>query len=130
MDGSAVTQALMGMAGGGAPPGQGPAGAQGPPSAAPPGGGAPPTGGPPGAGGGQPDPQELVKHRLLALFMGLSSMGLQETANDIVQRLRKRMERLQKSSPQGRQGAAANSALPGSSGGPPGVGPMPGSPGV
>ena len=130
MDGSAVTQALMGLAGGGAPPGQGPAGAQGPPSAAPPGGGAPPTGGPPGAGGGQPDPQELVKHGLLALFMGLSSMGLQETANDIVQRLQKRMERLQKSSPQGRQGAAANSALPGSSGGPPGVGPMPGSPGV
>lgn len=130
MDGSAVTQALMGMAGGGAQPGQGQAGAspQGaaPPGAGPGGPGAPPS---PGAGGGgQPDPQELVKQGLMALFMGLSSMGLQETANDIVQRLQKRMERLQKSSPQGRQGAAANQALP--PGGPPGVGPMPGSPGV
>ena len=134
MDGSAVTQALMGMAGGGgAQPGQGPAGA-GAPGAAPPGGappgpgGAPPGAGPGGPGGGQPDPQELVKQGMLALFMGLSSMGLQETANDIVQRLQKRMERLQKSSPQGRQGAAANQALP--TGGPPGVGPMPGANGV
>lgn len=129
MDGSAVVDALKGLAGGGggqpgAPPGQAPAGAAGqPPGAAAP-GGAP--GGPPG-GGGQPNPQELIQNGMLALFLGLSQMGLQETANDIVQRLQKRLERMQKSSPQGRQGAAMNQQMPGQT--PPGVGPMPGMPG-
>lgn len=128
MDGSAVVNALMGLAGGGGQSPQGPGAGQ-PPGGgmgAPPGGGGP--GGPPGQGGGQASPQDLIQHGMVALFMGLSQMGLQETANEIVDRLTKRFERLQKSSPQGRQGAAVNAAVP--PGGPPGVGPMPGMTGV
>lgn len=65
---------------------------------------------------------------LTALQLGMSQMGGDETMAKVRQLVQKFAERIMKSSPQGRQGAAMGGAVPGAT--PPGVGPMPGGPQV
>jgi hypothetical protein len=99
-----------GMAPGGAPPGAGPAG----------------PGGAPGMQGPPPDPKELIMGGLTALQLGMSQMGGDETMGKVRQLVQKFVERMMKSTPEGRQGAAMGGAQPPPT--PQGVGPMPGGP--
>jgi hypothetical protein len=137
MPDAGVIQQLMQLTGGGAggPAEAGPGAAGAPPGGAPgmPPGGAPPGApgaapGGPGAGGPPPDPRELIMGGLTALQLGMSQMGGDETMAKVRQLVQKFAERIMKSSPQGRQGAAMGGAVPGAT--PPGVGPMPGGPQV
>ena len=126
-----MLQSLMQIAQGGGQGGPG-AGPGGPPPGGP---GAPPGGMPgqpgpggPGAGGPPPDPKQLIIGGLTALQLGMSQMGGDETMGKVRDMIKKFVERMMKSSPQGRQGAAMGGAQPPPT--PPGVGPMPGGPQV
>ena len=121
-EGQDFSAAIMG--GGGAPPGAGPPGGAPPPGgpAGPGGPGGPPGGGPPGAGGA--DPVQRIQAALTLLTISMSEIGLTETANKAVQWVVKAVSNLMKKSPQGRQGAVMQGAVPPS--GPPGAGAMPG----
>ncbi len=115
--------AIMG-AGGGAPGGGAPMGPGG--GAPPPGGGGPPgAAGPPGGGGGpQGDPVQAIQMALTLLTVKMSELGLTESANKAVNIVAKALQNLMKSSPQGRQGAVMQGAVPPA--GPTGTGPLPG----
>jgi hypothetical protein len=117
-EGGEFSAAIMG-GGGGAPPGAGPPGGA-PPPGGPAGPGGP--GGPPG--GGQPDPVQRIQAALTLLTISMSEIGLTETANKAVQLVVKAVSNLTKNSPQGRQGAAMQGAVPPQP--PPGMGQMPG----
>ena len=129
-----MLQSLMQVAGQGGGPGGPGAGPGGPPPGGPgaPPPGAPPPGGPQAGPGGQggppPDPKQLIIGGLTALQLGMSQMGGDETMGKVRQMIQKFVERMMKSSPQGRQGAAMGGAQPPPA--PPGVGPMPGGPQV
>lgn len=112
--------AIMGAAGGGAPPG--PGGPAGPaPGGMPPGpGGA--AGGPPG--GAQADPMTRIQAALTLLTLSMSELGLTETASKAVNIVVKAVSNLTKQSPKGRQGAVMQGAVPPQP--PPGAGAMPG----
>lgn len=116
---------IMGMVGGGAPSATPPpGGAPGPGGAGGPPGGAPPPG-PPGAGGGPPaDPMQRLQAGLTLVTLTLSELGLTETAHKAVNIIVKAVERLMKQTPQGRQGAVMQGAVPPQA--PPGVGNPPG----
>jgi hypothetical protein len=116
----------QGSPGPGAPP---PGGA--PPGGAPPGGPAAAPGGPHpggGPGGPPPDPKQLIIGGLTALQLGMSQMGGDETMGKVRDMVKKFVERMMKSSPEGRQGAAMGGAQQPPM--PPGVGPTPGGPQV
>lgn len=125
-DGQDFSQSIMaGMGAGGGPPGGG--GPMGPGGGAPPpgGGGPPPGAGPPGGGGmPQGDPVQAIQMALTLLTVKMSELGLTESANKAVNIVAKALQNLMKSSPQGRQGAVMQGAVPPA--GPPGVGGMPG----
>ena len=138
MPGEDMLQNLMQVAqggGGGAPPGAGappPGGPGGMPGAPPAGPGGPQAGGPGGPGGAPggppPDPKQLIIGGLTALQLGMSQMGGDETMGKVRGMIQKFVERMMKSTPQGRQGAAMGGAQQPPM--PPGVGPMPGGPQV
>lgn len=116
--GGGFSDMMLQMAqGGGMPPG---AGGPGPP----PGAGGPPGPGGPGGGGQQASPIERIQAALTLLTISMSELGLTETANKAVNIVAKSLQNLTKQSPQGRQGAVMQGAVP--PGAPPGAGPMPG----
>jgi hypothetical protein len=120
----------QGGPGAGAPPPGGMPGGP-PPGGAPPGGPAAAPGGPQpggGPGGPPPDPKQLIIGGLTALQLGMSQMGGDETMGKVRGMIQKFVERMMKSTPQGRQGAAMGGAQQPPT--PPGVGPMPGGPQV
>lgn len=119
----------QGAAPGGPPGGAPPPGGPGAPPGAPPGGPAAGPGGPGGGPGGPPpDPKQLIIGGLTALQLGMSQMGGDETMGKVRGMIQKFVERMMKSTPQGRQGAAMAGAQQPPM--PPGVGPMPGGPQV
>ena len=123
-DGGGFSDQIMNMVGGGAPgeapPPGGAPGPGGPPGGAPP-GGAP--GGPPQAKA--PDAATRLQAGLTLVTLTLAEMGLTETAHKAVNIIVKAVERLHKTTPQGRQGAVMQGAVPPQA--PSGVGPPPGS---